>query len=451
MRLLVSTHETDHIGEDRDVLSADRDSDHALDRTDSAPNSNPAVETDSGSEESTHPDTLYSVSVTPDLQYGLGLRLDVRDNAIIVDSFKRHPVSDLPLGCEASMLIDLQDELVSINSHSLSGASLPSVIQTIRSVVQNSRGLAVVLVLQRASKSAPAGDVEGNQSDFKAERNLLACPYYFWRHCCIIDLETHCCSSSAERLISADIGYDAHRKEVIVGTLKTRTEGLPCFTSVMKTSTCLHQVHLSLGVNGEVSLSKGTLSLLCSHELTTSNIGQQCATLQLWRDTSFSPLSTPLPLPLPVPVPVPTSTVYASVVLQPTQSYAAPSNGRNNAEMELSTCCTLTVIKMTYSTNHSVSPAHAHTQGVESSVRVVTSSLPQITAPNGAASFAQDLSAQSYRSNGKTQPSILAPPREIQFQLLTCPIRTAGTCALCSQYFQKCRLTDAASFLSLIY
>ena len=434
MRLLVSTHEMDHAYGDRHVTLSE---DHTVDGNDSTQrtsttSSDAAGERDLESmEESTHSDSLYAVSVSPDLQYGLGLRLDVRDNAIIVDSFKRHPVSDLPLGCEASLLIGLQDELVSINSHSLSGTSLPSVIQTIRSVVQNSRGLPVVLVLQKASKTTPAvADVESAQCDFKAERSLLACPYYFWQHCCIIDLKTHCCTSDAERLTAADIGYDAHTNEVIIGTLETRTCGTPTHSSVTKRSVCLYGMHLSLCLNDDVSSSKVSVDLLCSHDLNQSDIGQQCATLQLWRDTPFSPI----PTLTPIPVPVPTSFVYASVLLNGRQSDAAPTSGRGvNADMELATCCTLTVVKMRYTNNHNLSTAHAHTQGVENCVRVVTSSLPHFAATtNGTASFGQDSSAQSYRSYGKTQPSLPAvkSPREIQFQLLTCPIRTTGTCSL---------------------
>ena len=43
---------------------------------------------------------------------------------LVVDSFKRHPITDLALACEACLLIRPQDELVAIDHQNLKGIAL---------------------------------------------------------------------------------------------------------------------------------------------------------------------------------------------------------------------------------------------------------------------------------------------------------------------------------------
>lgn len=75
------------------------------------------------------------VSIVPNLQYGLGLRLGCVSNRIIVESFKRHPLTNELLGAEKTGKILLGDEVLSVNGVSMVGWTLSEVIKFIRSVV----------------------------------------------------------------------------------------------------------------------------------------------------------------------------------------------------------------------------------------------------------------------------------------------------------------------------
>ena len=106
---------------------------------------------------------FYEVSITPDPHFGLGLRLDVADGVVIVESFKRNPLTMKMMPAEESGIIGVGDELLSVNANELKGHSLSDVIQIIRIVVQNARGSAVVLKLRAVNKVRSSSGV--NEED----------------------------------------------------------------------------------------------------------------------------------------------------------------------------------------------------------------------------------------------------------------------------------------------
>ena len=49
----------------------------------------------------------FDVVIAPDVNYGLGLRLDNQNDRIIVMNFKKHPVTNLPMSVESSGLVQV--------------------------------------------------------------------------------------------------------------------------------------------------------------------------------------------------------------------------------------------------------------------------------------------------------------------------------------------------------
>ena len=96
----------------------------------------------------------YSVSIVPDRQNGLGIRLATRDGAVVIDSFKRN-ADDKPLAAEGSG-IEVGDELLAVRDTPLEGLSLHDVIEAVRSVVLGSIGQPLLLTL-RQPESDEAG------------------------------------------------------------------------------------------------------------------------------------------------------------------------------------------------------------------------------------------------------------------------------------------------------
>ena len=90
----------------------------------------------------------YEVRITPDPHFGLGLRLDVANGAVVVESFKRNPLTMKAMPAEEAGIITVGDELLSVNSSELKENSLADVIQIIRVVVQSARGAPVTLKLR---------------------------------------------------------------------------------------------------------------------------------------------------------------------------------------------------------------------------------------------------------------------------------------------------------------
>ena len=109
---------------------------------------------------------VYEVSILPDPHFGLGLRLDICDGKILVESFKRNPLTTKPMPAEECGIIGIGDELMSVTGTSLKGQSLVEVIQIIRQVVQNARGSAVVLQLRACNRTSI--DSEDNTRKFNS-------------------------------------------------------------------------------------------------------------------------------------------------------------------------------------------------------------------------------------------------------------------------------------------
>jgi hypothetical protein len=78
----------------------------------------------------------YEVMLTPDPDFGIGLRLEAQIDGMpaIAGSYKKHPLNRGALPAESTGMIVLGDELVSINGISLEGMSFDDIIATVRQV-----------------------------------------------------------------------------------------------------------------------------------------------------------------------------------------------------------------------------------------------------------------------------------------------------------------------------
>jgi hypothetical protein len=97
----------------------------------------------------------YEVSVTPDPDFGLGLRLESYEDSspTVVGSFKKHPLHGGRLPAEKSGKISLGDELLFVNNVDLEGMSFDNVIETVRRVgAEAGAGAALSLRFRRRKK-----------------------------------------------------------------------------------------------------------------------------------------------------------------------------------------------------------------------------------------------------------------------------------------------------------
>lgn len=78
----------------------------------------------------------YEVMITPDPDFGIGLRLEaqVEGMAAVAGSYKKHPLSGGKLPAERTGMIVLGDELLSVNGVTLEGLSFDDIIATVRKV-----------------------------------------------------------------------------------------------------------------------------------------------------------------------------------------------------------------------------------------------------------------------------------------------------------------------------
>lgn len=425
----------------------------------------------------------YTVEVTPDPQYGLGLRLDVRDGIVVVDSFKRHPHTDAHLACEACLLIGAHDELVSINNHVLKGANLPSVIGTIRSVVHASGGKPVTLVLQVSPPSSSSSRSAQDPSSFWKDKSrtleggLVATPYYFWHFHSCVDLTTE--QLGIQSPTAADIGYDMLRGDIILGTLSVSNSSDNSSDEAAKVidtgyggsvrvvdkgdkGRLLSLFHLTVGFDDNPEAIR--CNVVSQHFLsgcdtdkdtdsgrdtsTDSGSGSgsnRPTTLQLWRD--MDPFSTSSSNP--------SSTCYISLIShprKPTPSEQASRGKGGSKGTGLTSCCSIDIVKMQYSARRDDGCTHSQQQGVESLISVVTSTVIESTpfAPlisssrqvpgaygkssSSSGSSSSRNSSSSSSSNGYRETSnsndkecnVNGVALTAGYQLLLSPVRTSG-------------------------
>ena len=411
----------------------------------------------------------YTVEVTPDPQYGLGLRLDVRDGIVVVDSFKRHPHTDAHLACEACLLIGAHDELVSINNHVLKGANLPSVIGTIRSVVHASGGKPVTLVLQVAPPSSPSSRSAQDPSSFWKDKSrtleggLVASPYYFWHFHSCIDLTTE--QLGIQSPTAADIGYDMLRGDIILGTLSVSNssdnspgEGSKVMDMGSSSSVkagdkgdkgdkgrLLSLFHLTVGSDDNPEaircnvVSQHFLSG-CDTDSGSGSGSNRPTTLQLWRD--MDPFSTSSSN---------SSTCYISLIshpCKPTPMEEAPRGQDRSKGTGLTVCCSIDIVKMQYSARRDDGCTHSQQQGAESLISVVTSTVIESTpfAPlisssrqvpgtsgrgssSSRSSSSSSSSSNGYRGSSNTMDkecNVNGVALSVGYQLLLSPVRISG-------------------------
>ena len=404
----------------------------------------------------------YTVEVTPDPQYGLGLRLDVRDGIVVVDSFKRHPHTDAHLACEACLLIGAHDELVSINNHVLKGANLPSVIGTIRSVVHASGGKPVTLVLQVAPPSSPSSRSAPDPSSLWKDKSrtleggLVASPYYFWRFHSCVDLTTE--QLGIESPTAADIGYDMLHGDIILGTLSVPNssdnspdEGSKVIgtgpSSSVKTGDkgdkgdkgrLLSLFHLTVGSDDNPEAIR--CNVVSQHFLSgcdtdtdrdSGSGSNRPTTLQLWRD--MDPFSTSASNP---------STCYVSLIshpCKPTPSEQASRGQDRSKGTGLTVCCSIDIVKMQYSAKRDDGWMRSQQQGAESLISVVASTVIESTSFSPLISSSRQVPGTSGRgsssSNGYRESSnsndkecnVNDVALSVGYQLLLSPVRISGT------------------------
>ena len=94
----------------------------------------------------------YTVAVTPDPEFGLGIVLgEVASGNVGVLGFKRHPMDGSVLRVEACGDVEPGDELLAVNGASLVGLRLQDTIAAVRRVTLGGGGAAVSLSLKRSA------------------------------------------------------------------------------------------------------------------------------------------------------------------------------------------------------------------------------------------------------------------------------------------------------------
>jgi hypothetical protein len=379
----------------------------------------------------------YIVEIVPDPLYGLGLRLNVKDTVTVVDSFKRHPLTDAPLPCEACLLIRPNDELISINGRDLKGSSLSSAIQAIRNVVQACGGESITLMLCRGPSRNPHALGLGKNpiTDPEVEANLVASPCFFWKFLSSIDLDLECSSASSnidQSILSADIGYDRQANEVLLCTLSQSNNGED------STGDARELAVFRLNIKDDARRALVQCSAVARHAMCSGAEIDRSVTLQLWGNN--------YPTLTPGPTRSPTAASERSVFITLVSPGAVPSplssrrDGDRNKAKELTLCCTVSVVEMklcTVSDGQSLDRSSKQRMGVETTVRVVTSSTPDsavAVSSNGAPSATPSFGR--YSSSREAAPATDAVKSDTgvsqgseglgRIHLLSIPVGTAG-------------------------
>jgi hypothetical protein len=96
---------------------------------------------------------VFEVEIVPDLNFGLGLRLDNQRDRIFINNFKRHPLSNAPMSVEASGRVHVGDELMAVEAQPLRGKTLAEVVTIIRNILTElgGEGAAITLLIGRPS------------------------------------------------------------------------------------------------------------------------------------------------------------------------------------------------------------------------------------------------------------------------------------------------------------
>ena len=96
-------------------------------------------------------ESTYEVPITPDPQYGLGLRLEVQmdGSPAVAGSYKRHPLTGESLPAEKTGLITLGDELIAANEINLENKTFDDIIATVRDLGASCAGNPMRLTFRR--------------------------------------------------------------------------------------------------------------------------------------------------------------------------------------------------------------------------------------------------------------------------------------------------------------
>ena len=291
------------------------------------------------------------------------------------------------------------------------GLSLAAVIQTIRTVVQESSGHQISLSFRKSfdpsttrvmktdyEKYSAESDI-GINSRKETERKLTSSPYYSWHFMDIVSIPSAAAINStgheidaAECIMAGDIGYDTTCKLVIVGTVTREING-----GDLK----LFQLCMSNNKDEKSSVSEGfNITLLKCHRIHTVCL-DVTPTLQLWRDdtaassTSASSSASPS---ASASVVVSHSSLFASVISYPATVGASQVQGScETGSHNLDTSCVVTTVFMPYSCgDNSITQNSSNFElCVESNIAVMTSSLSRLLATPAPNASSRPLNATS--------------------------------------------------------
>ena len=75
---------------------------------------------------------IYSISLTPDKDFGVGMQIDFDNHEIVVKNYKRNPINNDLLPAEKCGSISVGDNIIEINNISLENISTEKSIQIIK-------------------------------------------------------------------------------------------------------------------------------------------------------------------------------------------------------------------------------------------------------------------------------------------------------------------------------